>query len=791
MNTKSFERLEFPKVLTLLAARTSFQPSRDLALALQPMTEITFVRQAQAETTQARTLLEKVGEVNTGGLRDIRSALNQLDLGRTLDYSDYLELRDCLQAMTRLGRFFRQLSSEEYSFFSKLGAEIGDFDNLVAAITKIFADSGEVKDSASSQLRTIRNQIKINQQRVRDKLATLISSAEYQKYLQESVVTIRGDRFVIPVKSENKGSIPGIVHDRSASGATLFIEPMVVVEINNTLRELQIAETQEIQRILRELTQVLTANLEEVHLALDRVAQADLFLAKGRLSQDLRGTEPLLNTEGKIFLTKARHPLLTGKVVPVDIQVGDSYRVLVITGPNTGGKTVTLKTAGLLTLMAQAGLHIPADAGGEVAVFTGVYCDIGDEQSIEQNLSTFSGHISNISEILQEMDNNALVLLDELGAGTDPQEGAALAVAILDYLVDKRCTAVVTTHYSELKTYAYIHPQIENASMEFDLVSLAPTYRIILGLPGKSNALEIATRLGLPEKVIKRAREARVGLRTELDEVLGEIGEELKLTRRARQEAEEESRAANQLKNKYYTLAEEIEEQRTELMAAARREAQAFVDQARSQLEAAIKQAREDATDQGAKEGRTMLEEVAQRLKQIGSEATPQEKQREELAVILEVGMVVYIHSLRAEGVILELNQTKKEALVQSGLLKVTVPFKDLSPSQSRAKKRNEPKVRRNFDNATQVIKTKRLTVPSEISVRGMTVEEAWDVLDKFLDDAVLAGYDSIRLIHGKGQGILRTVLRQRLAEHSAVKEYAEAALNQGGSGVTIVYLKQ
>lgn len=773
----------------MLAQRTSFGPSRDLALALNPETSFQRVEMAQRDTTQARQLLDKVGEVNTGGLRDIRDTLAQLSLGRLLSPGDYLLLRDSLVAMTRLGRYLRQLP-DEYPTFIRFGTQIGDFSALVQAITKVFEDSGEVKDTASPALRSIRSQIRINQQRVRDKLSSLISSSEIQKYLQENVVTVRGDRYVIPVKNEHKNSIPGIIHDRSSSGATFFIEPMAVVEINNALRELQLAEAQEVQRIVRELTRLLAGSVSEMEQSLEEVTQADLLLAKGRFSQDLSGVAPKLNQQGRVKLVKAKHPLLGPDVVPVDIQVGAGFRILVITGPNTGGKTVTLKIFGLLTLMGQTGLHLPAQEGAEISVFDSVFCDIGDEQSIEQSLSTFSGHISNISNILRDLTNRSLILLDELGAGTDPQEGAALAVAILDHLVESECTAVVTTHYSELKTYAFAHPLIENASMEFDSLTLAPTFRVILGLPGKSNALEIATRLGLPKPVIQRAREARVGLQTELDEVLGEIGEELKLTRRAREDLERQRKEAAEYKKKYLSLSEELESKRQGLLVEARREARELVAESRAQLEAAIREVREAASQETMKKGRQKVEEVARRVREAGETSSTNEKKREQKAARLQVGESVYVRSLRTEGVILELNQGKKEALVQAGLLKVTVPFKDLVESSEGSIKQEHEKPTKSVSNITKVISEKRYTVPSEIMVRGMTVEEAWDILDKYLDDAVLAGYDSIRLIHGKGQGILRSVLRQRLKEHTAVRGYEEAAYNQGGSGVTIVYLR-
>ncbi|MBO8126835.1 MAG: endonuclease MutS2 [Firmicutes bacterium] len=787
MDQRTLERLEYHKVLDMLAKRTSFSLSREWAKELRPETSLGAVSQAQEATSQARDLLDKVGEVATGGLKDIRDHLHQIELGRLISPADFLDLRDCLEALTGLGRYFRDLP-EEYPVFRDFGRRIADFSGLVSKIIKVLDDSGEVKDTASPKLRSIRSQIKINQQRVRHKLASLISSPEYGKYLQESLITVRGERFVIPVKSEYKSSVPGIVHDRSASGATLFIEPMAVVEINNTLRELQLAEKQEVTEILKALAKAVSERGPEIREALASAGQADLLLAKGRLSQDLRCSRPDLNTGGVIELKKARHPLLCGEVIPVDIRVGSDFKILVITGPNTGGKTVTLKTVGLLTVMAQAGLHIPAAEGSKIAVFSGVHCDIGDEQSIEQNLSTFSGHISNISSILKEMEPNSLVLLDELGAGTDPQEGAALGIAILDYLLEKKCTAVVTTHYSELKTYAYANPKIENASMEFDSVSLAPTYRVILGLPGRSNALEIAERLGLPKSIINRARRARVGLKTELDEVLGEIGEELKEARRAKADAQRDLAEAQRAKRRYEELLESLEKQRKELIEEAKREARKIVAETRAQLEEAVREVREKASDEAIKSSRRTLEEVSKKVKATKAPASENEKARERKAAQLKVGDYVEIKSLQTEGVIASINKTKKEAVVQTETVRITVPFKDLVPRPGGEKGKKEQKVRPSF---TKVIKDKRLSVPSEIMVRGMTVEDAWSQLDKYLDDALLAGYDSVRLIHGKGEGILRRVLRERMDNHPAVSRYEEAAYNQGGSGVTIVYLKK
>ncbi len=773
MNQKTLERLEFPRILELLADRTGFAISRELALQLKPFNQFNWVELALKETSEARMLLDRVGEVNTGGLRDIRLSLDQVNLGRTLDASEYLDIRDCLQAMTRLGRYLRQLPAD-YPTMVDLGSQMSDLQPLADQITRIFDDGGNVKDSASPKLRSIRSQIKTAQQRIREKLTALVGSAEFQKHLQDSVIAVRGDRYVIPVKSESRSAIPGVIHDRSASGATVFVEPLAVVEINNTLRELQLAQTEEIARILRELNAKLLARLGEIRLTLDKAAEVDFLLAKGRLSQDLRCRCPELNRKGMVSLLQARHPLLKDAAIPIDIRVGDGFRLLVITGPNTGGKTVTLKTVGLLTLMAQAGLHLPVADGSEVSVFSGIYCDIGDEQSIEQNLSTFSGHISNISAILRELNANSLVLFDELGAGTDPQEGAALAIAILDYLLELKCTGVVTTHYSELKTYAHANPLIQNASMEFDTTTLSPTFRVILGLPGKSNALEIATRLGLPEQVVERARQARVGLRTELDEVLGEIGEELKITRRMRQEAEAARKEAEQFRQRYEQLTEELEAKRADILAEARKEARLIIDHSRASLEEAV---------------RRTLEEVTRKLKPTPDLVRESDLAREERAAKFGAGEKIYIQSLRSVGTIIETNLAKKEAVVQAGKLKVTVPFKDLT--EANADQAEEMASRRPTSSINRVITDKRLHVPGELMVRGMTIEEAWAELDKYLDDALLAGYDSVRLIHGKGEGILRSALRQRLAEHAAVKGYEEAAYNQGGSGVTIIYLRQ
>ncbi|MCL6580524.1 MAG: endonuclease MutS2, partial [Firmicutes bacterium] len=554
MNERTLEVLEFDKVRQLLAEETSFPPGRDAALALMPSTDRGEVERRLRETSEARSLLDSGQGIPLGGLRDVRAVLDRARAGGLIEPAELLDIAQTCEGASRLRRFFLA-RAEKCPVLSAVAAELAEFPELVEEIGRSITDRGEVADGASKKLADIRAQSRATLARVRDKLEAIIRSAEYRKALQEPVITLRDGRYVVPVRSEARDALPGVVHDRSASGVTLFVEPLAVVPLNNELRELALQERDEVARILRELTEAVLRQGPTLLRSLKVLGHLDLCVAKGRLSARLDAVEPALAQEACLDLRQARHPLLRvpppGRVVPIDVRIGRDFDTMVITGPNTGGKTVTLKTVGLLALMAMAGLHVPAAEGSAVSVFRGVWADIGDEQSIEQNLSTFSAHLENIIGIIRRIDADGgegqLVLLDEIGAGTDPVEGAALAMALLEYFHSSGARTIATTHYSEIKAFAYERPRMTNASVEFDVGTLAPTYRLTIGLPGRSNALEIAARLGLREGLIERARaflraEERhdvPALIQRLEEDRARVAEELRAARQAAAEARE------------------------------------------------------------------------------------------------------------------------------------------------------------------------------------------------------------------------------------------------------------
>lgn len=572
MDERSLRILEWDKIKQQVAEFASFSLGKQLILALEPSANFDEVERNLEQTTQALALLWKHGVPPFGGAADIAPILRRAQVGGILEGEELIRLAAVLECAANIKRY---LSDSDH--FAAFREQLSTLPELRSEIFRCFDDEGSIKDNASPQLASIRRKIKNLENRVRDKLDNIIHSSSNQKLLQDSIVTIRSGRFVVPVKQEYRSFFPGIVHDQSASGATVFVEPAAVVEINNELRIAHQEEHREIERILREFSSEVVPHVEELKLTLETLAELDLIFAKGKYSCKIQGTAPKLNQNGYVNIKQGRHPLLTGTVVPIDLWLGDKAFILVITGPNTGGKTVTLKTVGLFAVMTQAGLHIPAEAGSHMAVFDNIFADIGDEQSIEQSLSTFSSHMSNIVKILEQSTSNSLVLLDELGAGTDPTEGAALATALLEHLRLKRVTTIATTHYSELKNFAYANPEVENASVEFDPVTLKPTYRLAIGIPGQSNAFAIARGLGLSDEIVAAARSLLNEERIRIDEIIGEIEADRQESRKAREEAESLRAEYNALKQKYDLLYRDLSERRGELLIQAQEEAAELV----------------------------------------------------------------------------------------------------------------------------------------------------------------------------------------------------------------------
>src|SRR5690554_1149156 len=620
LQEKSARILEFDKIRQILAGFTASKPGEELAISLQPATVLEEVARAQKETTEARELWQ-TSRVPLDGIFDLRAAAEGARRGKVLSPEELLATGATLRAARLLRKSLGEEAEERAPVLSALAAGLTTFPQLEAALTKAIGPDGEVRDEASPVLRSLRRQAQTLQNSIRERLDALTRSGETQKYLQEALVTIRNGRYVLPVKQEFRQYIPGIVHDQSASGATLFIEPMAVVELNNKLRRVEAEIQEEIERILTELSRRVGEAATGILANQEILARLDLAFAKGRYSLSINGTEPVLNTKGFIRLLRARHPLLEGEVVPIDLELGGDFHVLVITGPNTGGKTVSLKTTGLLALMTQAGLHIPARSGSEMPVFTGIYSDIGDEQSIEQNLSTFSSHMSNIVPIMEAaQDQNNLVLLDELGAGTDPAEGAALATAILKTLHDRGVRTVATTHYSDVKIFAYNTPGVENASVDFDPRTLRPTYRLLTGVPGQSNAFVIAARLGLEKAIIEEAQQLVAPGTRNLEELLGQIAEE-KRELEAEREKTARLRLALEKKEKEYTeKLGRFEGERASLLREAREEARNLIRETRREMENLLRRLREAAPEKQSEIANETRRQLAERLEEMPEE---------------------------------------------------------------------------------------------------------------------------------------------------------------------------
>lgn len=787
MDEKALQTLEFPKVLSRLAQHTAFAVSHERALALRPAATIEVARSFLAETGEARTLLADQPTLGVGGARDVRPALGNARRGMALTAPELLDIKGTLVAARTL---VRQLQDAEasYPLLAGLGAELPQPSGVVDAITKAISERGQVLDHASERMAEIRRELSIAHERLLSRMQKMLSSEPYVRALQEPIYTQRDGRYVLPIRAEERNRVKGIVHDQSASGATLFIEPLGVVDLNNTWRELQLAEREEERRILLALTALVQTQADDIAAVLHGLATLDLVFARAKYAEQLRAHAPELlplrpHADGPhpgvtLRLFDARHPLLdSDKVVSSDIELFPENYCLVITGPNTGGKTVTLKTVGLLALMGQSGLHIPAAAGSQISFFESVYADIGDEQSIEQSLSTFSGHITNIVSILKHANQRSLVIFDELGAGTDPQEGAALARALLDHLVRRGITTLVATHYPELKVYAQGTKGVVNASVEFDLKTLAPTYHLTVGLPGRSNALAIAKRLGLDDTVLEQARSGIDPADLKAEDLLDDIHRERERARQAHERAADAEKTAETLRAELAERLEQIEDERVDVLEAARKQAKQELDAIKTQagrLRADLARQREplekvQAVKQAAEALEATIEEPVTR--QAVPESAPGRP--------LRLGDAVRVRSLGARGVVIGLSEEDVE--LQVGALRARARYTDLELLNETAA---EP--------AADWHGTVRLpdAVSSEISLRGMRFEDAYNKLDAYLDSAYASGLRSARIIHGKGTGTLREMARDMLRKRDYVEDYAFANPHEGGEGVTIAYFR-
>jgi DNA mismatch repair protein MutS2 len=790
MNSKHLNTLEFPQILTRLAQHTSFSAGRDLALALRPSPVFAEVEHKLQETREARHLLDAHGGISLGGVHDIRPLAQNAQRGAILQPGNLLDIHSTLRVGRRVRRTLTGLKGEA-PLLTDIAARIELCEPLAKEIARCISEQGEVVDHASTKLGRIRREMRTAHERLQEKLNRIIANPRNALYLQEGLITQRGGRYVIPIKTDFKGRIPGIVHDTSASGATLFIEPLTVVEMGNKWRQLQIEEQKEVERILAELSARVGEMAEDLAWTVEALAELDLILAKARYANALIASEPALRSfKGRsrqhpgstLDLRQARHPLLDPEtVVPIDVHLDDEYFVLVITGPNTGGKTVSLKTVGLMAVMAQSGLHLPVAEGSTLSVFEAVYADIGDEQSIEQSLSTFSSHLTNIVRILEKADEHSLVLLDELGAGTDPVEGSALARAMLTHLLARRITTFVATHYSELKAFAQTTPGVENASVEFDLETLAPTYRMQIGLPGRSNAFAIASRLGLSPTIVQEAQALVSPEELETESLLTEIQQAQREAAAARDEALLAQRRAVEHERRLNARLTAIEGERSTILGEARSEARRELEEIRQQIETLSDELgdhrrQSTLTEEWLAQARARLEEQETAVAPPPPPPPPEETR---LPGEIVVGDTVWIAGLGTTGEVTTLDGDTVE--VQVGSFGVRVQRGDLERRGRR--KATQPE-------AAAPVTTSPAPSPGvELDLRGQRVEEIQPRLDKYLDDAFLAGMPFVRIIHGKGTGALRQAVRQQLRDHPLIKSHRPGAQGEGGSGVTVAYL--
>jgi len=793
MDDKYLSTLEYDKIVDQLAQHTSFSLSRELALELLPSNDEAEVRRRLQETTEAKALLSTRTDVTLGGAHDVRALARRAALEAMLQPLELYDVRTTLMRARSLRRVI-VASADECPLLAEKALEIEPLSGLTDEIGRCLDDEGRILDAASPELARIRRESGIARQRLLNQLRRIVTSEATARYLQEPIVTERQSRYVIPLKVEFKGRIPGIIHDQSSSGATLFIEPLATLDLNNRWHELQLAEKREIERILSALSLLVGHEAEAIETNVVKLAELDLALAKGRYSFALRavpaeicadrwpGTDGETGLEAEqhpLNLIRARHPLLPrDSVVPIDVYMGGDYTVLLVTGPNTGGKTVTLKTVGLLAAMSQAGMHIPAADGSKLPVFTGIYADIGDEQSIEQSLSTFSSHMGRIIDVLNRLDDGSLVLLDELGAGTDPIEGAALGQALITTLIARRCLALCSSHYSQLKVYAFNTAGVQNASVEFDVETLSPTYHLVIGLPGRSNAFAIAKRLGLDEGIIAQARTLVSAEDLEADSLLAEVKAAREAAERTREEAEAILARGQTMEDALQQKLAHIEETRRQIIDQAREQGRRELARA----QAAIKRLRARLLRQGA--ATEAVEEAAEEIDELVEEMAPLaplKKPRRPSKEPLAVGDTVEVTELGQTGKLLSLNGQEAEIGVGSFRLRTTVGALEFRSHSEPPKPTGELAVRRPPTPSPGV----------ELDLRGLRADEVAPILDRYLDNAYLAGLPWAQIIHGKGMGVLKSVVRQILKGHPLVSSYRPGELSEGGEGVTVVHFEK
>lgn len=791
LNKKTLKALEYNKILEILEEKAESELGKEKIRSLKISTDKENIISSIEETDQALSLLIKRGNPPLFGIKDIMRELKHTEIGGSLTPEGLLKISDTIRVSRALKSYIKEDSGDRlssYPIIEGLIESLQVYKEIEDAINRAIIGKDEISDNASSNLRSIRRQIAGKNDAIKSKLNSIVNSQTYKKYLQDSLITMREGRYVVPVKQENKSSVPGMVHDISSSGATVFIEPMAVVELNNELKELEIGETKEIEKILLELSQMVGADSQGIGINQNLLQDLDFIFAKGKLGLDMEATKPLLNKDGYINIKKGRHPLLKEKkIVPIDIYIGKDFNSLIITGPNTGGKTVTLKTVGLFTLMTQSGLLIPAESNSSIAIFDKVFADIGDEQSIEQSLSTFSSHMTNIVDILENVGENSLVLFDELGAGTDPTEGAALAMSILDHLLKLNTRTIATTHYSQLKLYALTTENVRNASVEFDIDTLSPTYKLMIGVAGKSNAFEISKRLGLQEYIVDYARDLISKENIEFEDVLETIEKDRRTTEANKLEAESFKLEMEELKDDLRREKAKTSEMRDKIIRKSREEAKDILRDAREVSELIISELK-DVSNEVGRERNTKIQQAKEMLRTKTQEIDGSlsddvlNVKAKKPPKDLKKGEDVEVLSLNQIGKVLSLPDDNGNLNIQVGIMKVNVNISTLRRTQTIEKEK--------FGRRTKnIIESKSKYIKGEIDLRGKNIEEAIMDLDKYLDDSYIAGLKEVYVIHGKGTGALRRGLQPYFQSHKLVKSHRPGEYGEGGQGVTILVI--
>lgn len=792
MNKKVLRTLEYNKIIDELVSFASTPSGKEACRTLQPQTDAGWIETAQRETSDALTHILTKGELSFYGIADIRPSLKRLAVGSSLSTHELLDIAKLLSAAASVKNYFRQALREDDTTGDSLNERyqlIEPLSPLMQEIRRCIPENDTIADDASTGLSQVRRQLKITNNRIHEQLNSILSSSA-RSMLQDSIITMRNGRYCLPVKAEYRSSFRGMLHDQSATGSTLFIEPAAVVKLNNDIRQLELQEQEEIDKILADLSNLAAEQSFFIEQDYNVLSELDFIFAKAMLSKKMRGTRPIFPPEGYIEIKKGRHPLIDSKkVVPIDIHLGRDFSLLVVTGPNTGGKTVSLKTVGLFCLMGQAGLHIPAFDNSCLRIFHEIYADIGDEQSIEQSLSTFSSHMVNTVSILNKADADSLVLFDELGAGTDPTEGAALATAILANLHKRGCLVMATTHYSELKLYALQTPDVQNACCEFDVATLQPTYRLLIGIPGKSNAFAISGKLGLSSEIINDAKDRVSSDARNFEDVLSDLEASRVKLEKEQQAITENRKEISRLKKELREKTEKLEQSREKILQNANQEAGRILSEAKDVADSTIRKYTKWAkSDRHIQEMEKERAELRSRMNkhQNQSGSKPQKRKKKTIKVSdLMIGSNVHILTLNADGTVSTLPNEKGDLFVQAGLLRTQVNIKDLELLPD-----TKPKQEKRQSGSGRIRIDKASSVRQEVNLIGMTVDEAMPVLNKYLDDAYLAHMSQVTVIHGRGTGALRKAVHQQLARLKYVKSYRLGEFGEGDMGVTVVSFK-